>query len=208
MCMTGVVWLVFYFPFMVTQGSFYEMGFLYKLFICLFQNSAMGLHFKMLIIHEGTAEGLQWHNIFKPVTSRDDFTIGYVWIMMFFDTLLYLVIALIVEKLMPNYTDDNEHCWNFVYKKLFMKKFVHIDDKEPIELESPKHDDIIKSEPGDQNVGIEIKNLRKKYDNNVVAVEGLKMNVYEDQITILLGYKGAGKTTVLSMLAGDYAFFQ
>ena len=197
MCMTGVVWLVFYIPFMVTQGSFYEMGFLYKLFICLFQNSAMGLHFKMLIIHEGTTEGLQWHNIFKPVTSRDDFTIGYVWIIMFFDTLLYLVIALIVEKLMPNYTDGREQYQNFIKKKMYMKNVVLIDDNKSVESKS-----------GDQNVGIEIKNLRKIYDNSVVAVNGLTMNAYKDQITILLGYKGAGKTTVLSMLSGDYAFFR
>jgi len=206
MCMTGVVWLVFYIPFMVTQGSFYEMGFLYKLFICLFQNSAMGLHFKMLIIHEGTTEGLQWHNIFKPVTSRDDFTIGYTWIMMFFDTLLYLVIAVIVEKMMPNDADDREQRLNFIFKKIFRKKFVQIDDQESVESASQKNDYIIKSAPGDQNVDIEIRNLRKEYDNNIVAVDGLTMNVYKDQITILLGYKGAGKTTVLSMLAGDYAF--
>jgi ATP-binding cassette subfamily A (ABC1) protein 3 len=180
---------------MVTQGSFYEMGFLYKLFICLLQNSAMGLYFKMLIIHEGTTEGLQWHNIFKPVTSRDDFTIGYTWIMMFFHTLLYLAIALYVEKMMPNDAADREQWLSFIFKNIFMKKFVQIDDKESVESKS-----------GDQNVGIEIKNLRKIYDNSVVAVDGLTMNAYKDQITILLGYKGAGKTTVLSMLAGGYGF--
>ena len=208
MCMAGVVWLMFYFPYMVTQGSFYQMGFISKLFICLFQNSAMGLHFKMLIIHEGTAEGLQWHNIFKPVTSRDDFTIGCACIMMLVDTLLYLVIALYVENLMPEDADERDQRWRFIFKNMIVNSVVNIDDNESdesVNSECQKDDDRIESVTEDQCVGIEINNLQKKYDNKF-AVDGLKMNVYEDQITILLGYKGAGKTTTISMLAGDYVF--
>ena len=205
MCMTGVVWLMFYFPYMVSQLSFYQMGFLYKLFICLFQNSAMGLHFKMLIIHEGTTEGLQWHNIFKPVTSRDDFTIGCAWIMMLVDALLYLVIALYVENLMPDDADKGEQRWRFILKNMIVNSVVNIDDNESVKSECQIDDDKIESVTEDQCVGIEINNLQKKYDKKF-AVDGLKMNAYEDQITILLGYKGAGKTTTISMLAGDYVF--
>lgn len=34
------------------------------------------------------------------------------------------------------------------------------------------------------------------------AVRGLTLNMYEGQITVLLGHNGAGKTTTLSMLTG------
>ncbi len=35
-----------------------------------------------------------------------------------------------------------------------------------------------------------------------VAVDGLSLSVYKDQITALLGHNGAGKTTTISMLTG------
>lgn len=35
------------------------------------------------------------------------------------------------------------------------------------------------------------------------AVHNLTMNMFEGQITVLLGHNGAGKTTTLSMLTGD-----
>ena len=35
------------------------------------------------------------------------------------------------------------------------------------------------------------------------AVDGLTMNIYENEIFVLLGHNGAGKTTTMSMLTGD-----
>lgn len=36
------------------------------------------------------------------------------------------------------------------------------------------------------------------------AVRDLTLNMFEGQITVLLGHNGAGKTTTLSMLTGDW----
>ena len=38
--------------------------------------------------------------------------------------------------------------------------------------------------------------------NHKVAVAGTTINMYEGQITALLGHNGAGKTTTISMLTG------
>lgn len=44
--------------------------------------------------------------------------------------------------------------------------------------------------------------------NTVVrAVQDLSLNIYEGQITVLLGHNGAGKTTTLSILTGMYSGF-
>lgn len=56
-------------------------------------------------------------------------------------------------------------------------------------------------EPTNLFAGIQIRKLRKKFGSKVV-VRDISLNMYEDQITVLLGHNGAGKTTTVSMLIG------
>jgi len=41
-----------------------------------------------------------------------------------------------------------------------------------------------------------------------VAVHNLHLNMYDGQITVLLGHNGAGKTTTMSMLTGNFIVLQ
>ncbi|XP_059140309.1 phospholipid-transporting ATPase ABCA3-like [Physella acuta] len=52
---------------------------------------------------------------------------------------------------------------------------------------------------GSQNAGIVIQDLVKVYGDDTV-VSGINLDIYKDQITMLLGHNGAGKSTVLSMV--------
>jgi ATP-binding cassette, subfamily A (ABC1), member 3 len=56
-------------------------------------------------------------------------------------------------------------------------------------------------EPHLIKVGIQISNLSKIFGTKL-AVKNLNLNMYEGQITVLLGHNGAGKTTTMSMLTG------
>lgn len=56
----------------------------------------------------------------------------------------------------------------------------------------------------DLKVGLKIQNLRKVF-NRFVAVDKVNMDIYENQITALLGHNGAGKTTTMSMLTGKHS---
>jgi ATP-binding cassette, subfamily A (ABC1), member 3 len=47
-----------------------------------------------------------------------------------------------------------------------------------------------------------INKLNKIYPNGKHAVTNLCLNMYQNQIFVLLGHNGAGKTTTLSMLTG------
>lgn len=47
-----------------------------------------------------------------------------------------------------------------------------------------------------------IKNLSKVYPNGKKAVDDLSLNIYQNQIFVLLGHNGAGKTTTISVLTG------
>ena len=49
---------------------------------------------------------------------------------------------------------------------------------------------------------IQIKNLRKQYDSNTVALENINLEFQEGEFIALLGPSGCGKTTTLNCLAG------
>ncbi len=58
------------------------------------------------------------------------------------------------------------------------------------------------AQPEDATVGVHIKNLRKHFGRNKVAVAGVNAKMYDGEIFALLGHNGAGKTTTISMLTG------
>ena len=49
-----------------------------------------------------------------------------------------------------------------------------------------------------------IRGLKKRYSNGFEAVQGINLKMFADQIFVLLGHNGAGKTSTISMLAGLY----
>lgn len=69
-------------------------------------------------------------------------------------------------------------------------------------LDNPNESNKFEKEPANLSAGVKIKSLRKVYRNNRVAVRNLSLNMYEGQITVLLGHNGAGKTTTMSMITG------
>lgn len=61
--------------------------------------------------------------------------------------------------------------------------------------------EFFETEPTHLHAGIRINHLRRVFGKKL-AVRNLSLNMYEDQITVLLGHNGAGKTTTMSMLTG------
>ena len=58
------------------------------------------------------------------------------------------------------------------------------------------------------SVGIKIRDLHKVFQsfgglNKKVAVNGVTLDIYNGEITALLGHNGAGKTTTMSILTGE-----
>lgn len=60
------------------------------------------------------------------------------------------------------------------------------------------------TQPADPSAraAVEIRGLRKAFRGGTVAVKGLDLTIYHDQITALLGHNGAGKSTTIAMLTG------
>ncbi|KAK9731140.1 ABC transporter [Popillia japonica] len=73
-----------------------------------------------------------------------------------------------------------------------------IDEPQEMHLES----DVYEKEPTNYNIGIQVNRLTKVFPGKKVAVRQVSFNMFENQITVLLGHNGAGKTTTMSMLTG------
>ncbi|KAK9685301.1 ABC transporter [Popillia japonica] len=61
---------------------------------------------------------------------------------------------------------------------------------------------VYEKEPTNYNIGIQVNRLTKVFPGKKVAVRQVSFNMFENQITVLLGHNGAGKTTTMSMLTG------
>ena len=137
--------------------------------------------------------------------------------MFLIDALIYLLIALYVEAVFPGeygiplvwYYPFTASYWR--RSKQVFGKFVHNlltrfnvcssdGDQSDSKIDAS---DVYEKEPN-LKAGIQIRNLRKVYSNKKVAVRNLSVNMYEGQITVLLGHNGAGKTTTMSMLTGIF----
>ena len=53
----------------------------------------MGLGINTVALLEIQGSGVQWSNLFKDISLDDDFNLGYVFLMLILDSLVYMVIA-------------------------------------------------------------------------------------------------------------------
>ena len=198
---SGFMWFIFQMPYSLVSASYDQMTLGSKMGISLFSNSALSFGFQLIMRHEGTSKGLQWSNLFSPVTVDDNFSVGLTMVMLLVDALIYLLIALYFEKVMPGEFGIAEPWYFFVTKKFWTNE---VNDNAPLEDMNQNLDNIEK-EPMGKHAGIQIRGLRKVFNKSKVAVTGLNLNMFEDQITVLLGHNGAGKTTTMSMLTGMFS---
>ncbi|XP_055683327.1 phospholipid-transporting ATPase ABCA3 isoform X3 [Lutzomyia longipalpis] len=197
----GLLFFIFYVPFTFTEQNYDMLSLADKLLVSIFHNTAMSFGFLLIMKHEGAGQGLSWNNLFTPVTIDDDLTVGHTVIMMIVTTFIYLAIALYVEKVFPGEFGVPAK-WYFPFTKKFwcgQQEYHGVED-----MATVQNDKYFERGPVHRHAGIQTKGLRKVYSNKKVALQGLTMNMFEDEITVLLGHNGAGKTTAMSMLTGMF----
>nr|ALE60397.1 ATP-binding cassette sub-family A ABCA1 [Plutella xylostella] len=203
----GLAWFATYSVFMLTQVLYEDISLTTKVLLSLISNTALGFAFQMLIMCEGKS-GLQWSNMFKPVSYHDSFQPGHVALMFVLDTILYMMIAMYVEKIRPG-RYGVPLPWYFPVTKQFWsskKSRIAALNRSTTAADAEYNDALLKvvhdEEPQGVPMGIQATNLTKIYRGGRKAVDNLNLKVYENEITVLLGHNGAGKTTTISMLTG------
>ncbi|XP_012893511.1 PREDICTED: ATP-binding cassette sub-family A member 9 [Dipodomys ordii] len=141
-------------------------------------------------------------------SSNNSYLIIAILFVLVVDALLYLVLALYFDKILPSKYGRHHSPLFFLKSSLW---FQHQKSKHELlenEVDSdPSLDDsfepVLPEFQGKE--AIRIKNLKKEYTGKygkVEALRGLVFDIYEGQITALLGHSGAGKTTLLNTLSG------
>ncbi|XP_077316739.1 cholesterol transporter ABCA5-like isoform X3 [Lithobates pipiens] len=124
------------------------------------------------------------------------------------DSVLYIILTLYFDKIIPD-KHGVRHEPLFCLKLSFWSKKkkmtpVPLGEGESLEEDSGDYVEKVPIEFFGKEA-IRISNVKKMYsgkDKTTEALRGLNLDIYEGQITALLGHSGAGKTTLLNILSG------
>lgn len=178
-----------------------------KVLFCFCPNSAVSFGFKIIARLEAMGEGLTWRTAFRTTSVYDNLSIAVIFGIFILNAIILFFITLYLENVMPGGYGVSKP-WYFIFTTEFWRdarQYNRFEDSEIESYEFPRSNSNkmnFESEPMNKPIGMEIRNLTKKFTKDKAAVNGLCLNIYDNQITCLLGHNGAGKTTAISMLTG------
>ncbi|CAH2106426.1 unnamed protein product [Euphydryas editha] len=196
----GVIWFLTFIP-AALLGLDSNVPFAVQAISCFSINSAMSLGFLLILNKENTG-GMQWEDFFtNHSVETNNIRFGDVCIFLIVNTVLYMLIALYLEQVLPG-PFGTPKPWYFLFQKSFWFSSSKVSQDSDFN-HMPDVDDTVKEkDPTDLGTGVKISNLTKIYGKNI-AVNNISLNIYDDQITVLLGHNGAGKSTTIAMLTGN-----
>ncbi|KAL3853226.1 hypothetical protein ACJMK2_016782 [Sinanodonta woodiana] len=204
----GILFFLTYFPFFFLTDRYEDMSQGEKMAACLLSNIALAFGCNTIAIYEGTGEGAQWSNFYRPGTVDDNFSLLDALGMLLVDTVLYMLVAWYVDNVHPGEYGVAQPFYFPFMPSYWCGREIKDMNYESSTANSGQSSKFFERDPPGLTPGISIMHLRKEFGSGrgaKVAVADMTLNMYEDQITSLLGHNGAGKTTTMSMLTGFLA---
>uniref|UniRef100_A0A8C6KAE5 ABC transporter domain-containing protein n=1 Tax=Nothobranchius furzeri TaxID=105023 RepID=A0A8C6KAE5_NOTFU len=199
----GLIYFLLYLPHVLCYAWRDVMGFGAKVAVSLLSCVAFGYGCEKFSKYEEQGIGIQWHNIAKSPEEGDRYTFIISIVMMLFDALLYWVLTWYIENVFPGQYGIPKP-WNFPFTSSYWCGTASATDNRTDLLQDSRVED--EKPPSNSKAGVSIRNLVKIYKTGKkLAVDGLSMDFYENQITSFLGHNGAGKTTTMSILTGLFS---
>ncbi|XP_062956081.1 phospholipid-transporting ATPase ABCA3 [Cynocephalus volans] len=203
----GFLYFFTYIPYFFVAPRYNWMTLSQKLFSCLLSNVAMAMGAQLIGKFEAKGTGIQWRDLLSPVNVDDDFSFGQVLGMLLLDSVLYGLVTWYMEAVFPGQFGVPQPWYFFIMPSYWCghPRMVVGKEEEDNDPEKVLQTEYFEAEPEGLVAGIKIKHLSKVFrvgNKDKAAVRDLNLNLYEGQITVLLGHNGAGKTTTLSMLTG------
>uniref|UniRef100_A0A672IQE2 ABC transporter domain-containing protein n=1 Tax=Salarias fasciatus TaxID=181472 RepID=A0A672IQE2_SALFA len=179
----GFLYFLSYLPYLFLWPRYDLLSHSQKVSACLISNVAMAMGAQLIGMFEGKGTGIQWSNLFDSVTVDDDFSMAQVLCLLLFDSVLYGLVAWYMEAVFPG----------------------------EYGVPLPSYFFLLVPYSAPDRLGQAIRDImwvfyfRQEFklgNKTRQAVRDLTLNMFEGQITVVLGHNGAGKTTTLSMLTG------
>lgn len=203
----GFLYFFTYTPYFFVAPRYNWMTLSQKLLSCLLSNVAMAMGAQLIGKFEAKGTGIQWCDLLNPVNVDDDFCFGQVLGMLLLDSVLYGLVTWYVEAVFPGQFGVPQPWYFFLMPSYWCgnPRTVVGKEEEGGDPEKAFRTEYFEAEPEDLVAGIKIKHLSKVFqvgNKDKMGIRDLTLNLYEGQITVLLGHNGAGKTTTMSMLTG------
>ncbi|XP_078257242.1 cholesterol transporter ABCA5 [Rhinoraja longicauda] len=172
--------------------------------LCLFSPSALGIGISQVVLLEALGEGAQFSNL-----SASPFPLYIPFFMLILDSFLYMVIAVYLDQVLPGEYGQRQPFFYFLRPSYWLRKEKHYDqiDCENEFGQGSAFSEVVEAVPAEfkGKEAIRLNDVHKWYkgkEKKVEALKGLSFDIYQDQITALLGHSGTGKTTLINILAG------
>uniref|UniRef100_A0A3Q0SZ76 Cholesterol transporter ABCA5 n=1 Tax=Amphilophus citrinellus TaxID=61819 RepID=A0A3Q0SZ76_AMPCI len=174
--------------------------------LCLLSPSAFSIGIAQVVYLEAQGDGA----VFSSLTNGPH-PLYVPLLMLVVDCILYLLLAIYLDQVLPGDFGMRRSLVYFLKPSYWSKRGRHY-----VEVSSVYDTEVNGALSGDESVepvspefrgkeAIRINNIQKVYkekDNIVEALRGLTFDIYEGQITALLGHSGAGKSTLMNILCG------
>ncbi|NWW43952.1 ABCAA protein, partial [Pedionomus torquatus] len=175
-----------------------------KWFLSLFCPFAFNVGIAKVLHLEKYGIGFSFSNLME-----ESYFLLSTYIMLVFDSVFYMLLAVYFDRVLPGkygIPDPPLFCLKPSYWVRSRRGSTRETPRTAASPEELLGDDV---EPVPHEFlgkeAIRLHNVKKTYtkkDKKTEALRGLSLNIYEGQITALLGHSGAGKTTLLNMLSG------
>lgn len=193
--LSAIFWYSTFAPYYLTTESYDHMGGWLKILLSFFPNTAVGYSLRRIVSLEETNAGLQWASFFNTSNVYDSTPIAWIVFIMLVDAALFFVIAIYVESIFPGSYGVSKPWYFPLQRKYWMRRqYQQFEANEETMCGAANHrSSDFEREPSNRRAGIEIRGLCKRFPNEKLAVNRVTLNMYDDQITVLLGHNGAGK---------------
>ncbi|NWR32825.1 ABCAA protein, partial [Tachuris rubrigastra] len=175
-----------------------------KLFLGLFCPFAFNAGIAKIFHLEKYGMGFSFSNLME-----EGYFLFSTYIVLVFDSIFYMLLALYFDKVLPGKYGIPDPPFFCLKPSYWMRSRRGSTREIPRSTANPEEllgDDVEPVPPefrGKEAIRLHnIKKAYKKKDKKTEALRGLSLNIYEGQITALLGHSGAGKTTLLNVLSG------
>lgn len=200
---TSLMWLISYIPFLASINDFSSLFTTHRnFFTCICHNTVMGFILEMLLAYEMYFKDQHFTGLYHMLHLRSGVTLNTYILIMACQGFAYMLIGLYVESILPQHFEfirrwykNNKHKWQ--NKRREQRKLYY--NQPP----SAPHLDTFIHEIGEKKlVIVDIKNITKKYGNQYV-LRDVSLQLYENEITVLIGHNGCGKTTLIQLICGQ-----